>query len=375
MTTPGDSVTGQSLLVRAVAAHGLAGSMLDLPDEQLDTTAFTALISQVRAQRLTGLLWHAIAGGALPVTLDQAAQAESLHLQALSAALVLERLLIETVELLEARGLVVRVLKGSAVAHLDYPDSGMRTFADIDLLVAGEAFDESVACLTAQGHTRIHPEPRPGFDRRFSKGTSFRTADGLEIDLHRTFVMGPFGVRLDLPRLWETHAVFALGGRSLQALSREERFLHACYHAALGGERPRLSPLRDLAQIALTHPLDLGRLHTLIGRSGGEAVVSRAVRYAWSELDIADVLAISAWARAYRIDPREAADLAAYGVGSSYAGRSLAALRSLPSMSQRASFLYALLAPTQSYVDRRPEGRLDRLRRGLRQTSRTRGAS
>ncbi len=374
MTTAAESVTGHGLLTRAVAAHGLPGSMLDLPQEPLVGREFAELLSQVRMQRVSGLLWQAIVDGALPVTREQAEGAESLHLKALSATLVLERLLIETVEALNVHGIAVRVLKGSAVAHLDYPDPGMRTFGDIDLLVPGKAFDDAVDCLTALGHKRIHPQPRAGFDRRFSKGTSFRTADGLEIDLHRTFTMGPFGIRLDLPRLWETSEAFDIGGRQLEALSAEERFLHACYHAVLGETRPRLSPLRDAAQIALTRQLDLQRLHRLIRASGGEAVVSRAVRYAWDELAIADVLAISAWAYTYRTNPREAADLSVYGRGSSYTTKSVAAIRALPTMTQRAAFMYALLVPTRSYLGQRHHSRLNRLRAGLEQRSRLRSS-
>lgn len=375
MTAPAESVTSHDTVARAVAAYGLAGSMLDLPAEPMEEHRFAQLLAEARVQRISGLLWQAVVDGALPVTDEQAEQAEWMHVKALAATLVLERLLIETVDRLTGADIPVRVLKGSAVGHLDYPDPALRTFGDIDLLVPGERFDAAVACLQAQGHTRLYPQPRPGFDRRFGKGTSFRTADGLEIDLHRTFTMGPFGVRLDLARIWETHVEFTVGGRTLQALPAEERLFHACYHAMLGEVTPRLVPLRDVAQVALTHDLDLGRLHELIRASGGEAVVSRAVRCAWREFAIADVLALSAWANGYRTERREAAALAAYGSGSNYTTKSVAALRALPSLSERAAFLYALMVPKRSYLDRRHSGRLARLRTGLRQSGETRRAS
>lgn len=367
-TTMCDSVGCHRDIIRAVAAHGLPGSMLDFPSQALDPSAFADLLGNVKMQRISGLLWRSIVDEALPVTAEQADQAEWLHVRSLSASLALERLLIGTLESLRAEGVPVRVLKGTAVGHLDYPDPGLRTFGDIDLMVPGNRFDVAAACLEGQGHRRSYPQPRPGFDRRFSKGASFRTAEGLEIDLHRTFAMGPFGVRLDLEMLWETSATFEIAGHTVEALSAEERFFHACYHAVLGEVRPKLVPLRDAAQIALTRRLDLGRLHGLIRASHGEAVVARAVRYAWSEFEIADITAISAWAHAYRTDPREAADLAVYGLGTSYARRSVAALRSLPTMTQRAAYLYAMLLPTSGYLGRRHQGRLDRLRTGLRQS-------
>jgi hypothetical protein len=367
-----DEQINHSLLTRTIAASGLAGSMLEFPVAPLSDREFTALLAQVNMQRTTGLLWDAIISGRLPVTGSQVDQAEQAHLRALCSTLLLEQLLLDTVATLRGANVDVRVLKGSAVAHLDYPDPSLRTFGDIDLLVRSDQFDTAVGLLADQGNTRNYPQPRPGFDRTFSKGTSFRTPGGLEIDLHRTFTMGPYGIRLDLERMWEGFDTFTLGGARLPALTPEGRLLHACYHAVLGEVRPRLTPLRDIAQIALRHHLDLPRLHDLVRASRGQAVVAKAVRIAWQAFAIADVLSISAWATAYRTDPREAADIAVYGSGSSYASKSVAALRSIPTTRGRASYLYALLVPTPSYVEPRHSGRLDRLRSGWRQTQSSR---
>jgi hypothetical protein len=355
------SVGDHSLVARSVTSTGLAGTMLDFPAAPLSDEEWRAVLGEVRAERVTGLLWHAITAGSLPVTDAQADEAEALQVRALAGALVLERLLLETVTRLEQHGIPVRVLKGTAVGHLDYPDPSMRAFGDIDLMVPGSSFDDAVDVLVEQGHRRAYPQPRPGFDRRFSKGASFHTSDGLEVDLHRSFTMGPYGVRLDLDRVWERCDRFPLDGAELCALGPEERLLHACYHAILGEPSPRLAPLRDIAQMALTRPLDLPRLHALIRASHGEPVVAKAIRAAWSELHIADVTALSAWAQTYRTDPRAAADLATYGAGSSYATKSIAALRSLPTLRDRAAFLYALLVPTSSYVANRHPGRMSRL--------------
>lgn len=373
--TAPSSVGNHSLIGRTVAATGLAGSMLDFPDQPLSDGEWSLLLSEVRSQRTTGLLWQAITDGQLPVTTEQAEEAEQRQVRALAGALILERLLVDTAAGLEAVGVPVRVLKGTAVGHLDYPDPSMRCFGDIDLLVPGARFDDAVAHLTGQGHRRIYPQPRPGFDRRFSKGASFHTRDGLEIDLHRTFTMGPYGIRLDLDRLWQRCDSFELAGATLHALGAEERLLHACYHAALGETSPKLTPLRDIAQLALIRELDLPHLHGLIRASGGEPVIAKAVRAAWSELNIADVTALSAWAHTYRTNPRAAADLAVYGEGSSYATKSIAALRSLPNVRERASFLYALLMPSTSYVDALHHGRMARLRKAFAQRRPGRGTS
>jgi hypothetical protein len=130
-----------------------------------------------------------------------------------------------------------------------------------------------------------------------------------------------------------------------------------------------------VAQIGLTGDLDLPRLHSLIRASRGEPVVARAVRASWTEYNIADVTAMSAWANTYRTNPRAAADLAAYGAGSSYASKSVAALRSLPTVRERAAYLYALLVPSGSYVRGRHAGRISRLRQAIQQAGQVRGSS
>lgn len=369
------SVGDYSLALRAVAAYGLAGSMLELPPSELVDRDFLRLHARIREQRLTGLFWSAITDGVFPVTESQRDRAEESHLRVLAGILRLEQLLVDTVGTLKQAGVPVRALKGAAVAHLDYPDPAQRTFGDIDLFVPSTAFDDAVAVLKAAGCIRRYPEPRPGFDRRFGKGTCLCTPAGLEIDLHRTFSMGPFGERLALDELWERSESFTLAGTTVETLPVEARFLHAAYHAELGDLCPRLAPLRDLAQIVLTAEFDWARLQSLMQASQGEAVVARSVRTAWQEFHLADVLAVSAWASQYREDEQAAADLSLYTLTPSYAARAFATVRAIPSLSEKARFVAALTMPERSYLDGRHSSRPSRLRQGVTEILRGRSKS
>jgi hypothetical protein len=362
MTAVHPSVTDHAPLLRAIAAYGLAGTLLDLPDRQLDDDEFDQVHTAVRSQRLTGLLWSAIADGALPVSDLQRERAEESHLEALTVALVLEHLLIQTIAALDQAGISVRTLKGTTAAHLDYPDPSLRTFGDVDLLVPSEEFDDAAAVLVDQGNTRLRAEPRPGFDRRFSKGCTFRTPDGLEIDLHRTLTSGPFGVRVALAELWERSERFHLAGSTIRTLAVEERLLHTAYDTVLSGLPVGLVQLRDTAQILLTHGADVDRLRHLMRASGGEPVVARAVKWAWQELAIADVVHISVWAQNYQDDPRAAADLAVYRGESTYAAQSRATVRALPTLSDKARFVLAMALPQRSYLRGRHAGRRGAIR-------------
>lgn len=369
------SRTRNSMLLRYIAGYGLAGSLLEAPTSPLEDRAFDKVLTAVSEQRLTGLLWAAIVSGAFPATSAQADRVRELHRSRLAGVLVLERLLVDTVDRLSAEGVPVRVLKGAAMAHLDYPDPAQRTFGDIDLLVPGDAFDEAVRVLGAAGCRRQFPEPRPGFDGRFGKGASLRTTTGYEIDLHRSFSMGPFGERLALDLVWRQSESFAVAGQSLNALSPEARLLHATYHAVLGDQRPRLTPLRDIAQLALGGRVSWPRVRELMEASSGEPVVARAVSMAWAELRISDVLALTEWAAHYREQERARADISAYTATPSYAARAFATLAAIPSVREKLRYLSALLLPDASYVAGRHHSRGDRLRRGVVEIRQSRGLS
>jgi hypothetical protein len=366
------SVTGHSRTLRAIASHGLAGSLLDMPQETLADDDFARVHAAVRSQKLTGLFWSAITHGDFPTTGSQRERAEKSHLERLVGVLLLEDLLLHVAQSMEDADIPVRVLKGAAMAHLDYPDPSQRPFGDIDVLVPGDHFDAAVDVLTTSGCRRLFPEPRPGFDRQFGKGACLRTPAGLEIDLHRTFSMGPFGAWLALDEVWATSECFMLAGKRLHALSPEVRFLHAAYHASLGDRTLRLAPLRDVAQLALTRELDWRRVHALMEGSRGEAVVARSVCSAWGELHVADVLAISAWASAYQESPRQASELAVYGSRSSYAARALATVGAIPSMTQKARYVRTLAWPGHSYVADRHSSNWSRLVHAWQEISRQR---
>ena len=62
------------------------------------------------------------------------------------------------------------------------------------------------------GGQRDQPPARPGFDRRFGKSFTYLMPGGVEVDVHRTFVMGPFGLTIELDDLWR-------GGRPSRSLT------------------------------------------------------------------------------------------------------------------------------------------------------------
>lgn len=359
--------------LRAVAAYRLpAATDHRLPTAALDDGTWEGLLTAAANEGLLGLLTTAIDDHALPATESQAAAARELATAAIGYCLRLEGELLRAETLLAPLGIPLRVLKGPATARLDYPDPTLRTFIDIDLLIRSEDFDRAVITLSDAGYGRRYVQLRSGFDRRFSKGVCFATPHGTALDVHRTFVTGPFGLRVQLDDLWETGSSFDVAGRSFAALPPEQRLLHACYHASLGDWPPRLVPHRDIVQILVSGAVSESRVRELSTRWGANAVLATGVTTAWRLLGLSEQTALTAWAQDYAVS---ASDRRAIGLharpDTNYASKSLAALTAVPGVRNKAAFVRALLLPDRGYVSSRRRSRLSHVVRGVAEARRS----
>lgn len=354
----------------AVAGHRLPGATREFPAAPPPDEAWSALLAAASDHRLLGLLRSAVDSAALPATDFQRTQVRAAHRMTLLRVLSLEQHLVSVTSLLADAGVDVRVLKGSAYAHLDYPDPALRSFIDLDLLFRPADIARAVSVLVDEGFTRILAEPRPGFDRRFDKGTTLRSAD-FEIDLHRTFVLGPWGLRIKLDALWADGEQFTVGGHRLTALSAPHRFLHACYHAALGDWPLRLGSLRDVAEL---HPADEPGLIALAKAWGVQAVVAAAVADSTRLLGLEPTGALRSWAAAYVPTRRELYWLGLHTQeNKTFAAQAIATLPALPGIRDKAAYLRALMLPDKQYTADRHTSVLSRFRFGVREALRGRG--
>ena len=357
----------------AVAGHGLPTAGRAFPGQPLDDRAWDAVVAGARRHRVTGLLSAAASDGALPATPAQVQQAKAVHRTTLLRVMALERELVAVVDLLADAGIETRVLKGSALAHLDYPEPGLRSFIDLDVLARARDIDRAVVVLAAAGFARTLAEPRPGFDRRFDKGMTLVPPAGYELDLHRTFVLGPWGVLVDLDRLWDEGQEFCIAGRTMRALSRPNRFMHACYHAALGDWPLRLGSLRDVAEILRRLDGDATAVRVLAASWGVEAVVAAAVTDSRRLLGTEPAGELSDWAERYVPSRRDEAWLSLHThTDKTFAAQAIATLRVLR-WRDKAAYLRALVLPDARYTAGRHASVLSRFGYAVREIRRGRG--
>lgn len=350
----------------AIAAHGLGGSRHELPAEPPEDRDFANLLQRLDRHRLIGLAAAAHSDGQLSLTDDQARRLTTAHSDAMCSCLHLEATLLDLTQSMTAVGVPIRVIKGSASAHLDYVRPELRHFGDLDVLVRSEDTDRATSVLAGLGYTRVFPEPRPGFDRRFGKGATFAGPDGTSVDLHRTFVMGPLGIKVDLHDVWSHGDSFVLAGESVGALAPAHRLLAACYNAVIGDVQPRLSTLRDIAQLCLSGRADTAETQDAAARWGAEYILARGITVAWKTLDIADIVGLSAWAARFDADHDGRRLVALYhDSAAGYAGLSWATARMLP-LRDRVAFLRALAFPRGGRLGKRGWGLSERARRAAR---------
>ncbi len=358
-------------LADAVACFDLAGTSRDLADDPPGPAEWAHLLRLVRAERLAGPFVWAISADVWDLPTTAREEVAELHREAMALTLLLDRDLLELADALDAAGVEFRVLKGTAAAHLDAPDPSWRAFGDIDLLVRGADHERTAQLLVAHGGTRRYPEPRPGFDRRFSKGSSWTFTRNCEVDLHRTLASGPFGLSIDLDELFAHDDTFAIGPRLLPALDRPSRFLHTCYHAVLGSSRARSSTLRDLV---LTAPADAAELRIALGRADrwrGTAVVAAAVALTRQRFGWEPTPELAAWAEHTEPSSQERRWLSSsMGADRSYARQMITGLEAVPGAADRVAYALAVTFPAAGSGRAPSTQRWQRGWRALRQTIR-----
>jgi len=344
---------------------GLPGAAR-LAVEPLGEERWLSLLTTAANERATGFLLHAVATGQMAATGDQRSALVRIHELELADCLRLEAMLVSIATTLDREGIEWRLLKGPAFARQFYPEPEWRTFGDIDLLVRGRAWDGVAAELFGDGFDRRYSEPRPGFTARFGKGACFVSPAGLEIDLHRTFVAGPFGLGFDADTLFEQPAHVVIGGLRVATLPAPAQAVHAAVHAVLGSARPRLVALRDLAQI-LTTGTDAAAVRERAAAWGVAYPLARAVLLARTLLGLRTPLSLEGWAAAYQPSAAERRALAVYVSPSrSYAGQALAGLSALSGVRPRVAYARALAFPGETYLDARDGAARRRLLRATR---------
>ncbi len=337
------------MAVALTLAGAGVGDLAPVAAEPLGDGEFQELLLLCESHRLLGALADAVETVRLPVTAAQRSRLGETYLVWLSHSVEVERLLGRVGECYERAGIPMRVLKGVALAHLVYADASSRVFADLDLLVPGSRFDEAVALARDElGGEQSMAELRPGFDREFGKDATLKVGR-VELDLHRTFVTGAFGLTIPLDDLFAGARPLQVGGQVLLALDSMTMLIHACYNVALGDLPVRLCALRDLLLLFAEPDVDLDRVVSLAQAWRGTAVIQRAAELAVETLSLPRTHPLWALA-ALPVPRRERWALRSYLSPARSYSRPLASLLVIPGVRARVRYVRALVRPSAAYL-------------------------
>ncbi|MGA9275459.1 nucleotidyltransferase family protein [Ilumatobacter sp.] len=314
-------------VLRAAASTGLvdhSGPPVELPAD--DAANF---IARAKFDRIPGFLVAAIEAGAVEANAETFETARDTWHRALLGVTFVEAFAVRTATQLDAAGVRWRLTKGAALAHLDYPDQlACRTFGDVDLVIHPDDWDGAIDTLLSVGHTRPAPELRPGWDSRFGKGATIVDENNFEIDLHRRFAIGRFGVRSHMEDVFDRQDSIELAGRSIPTLAASDRLLHACHHLVLGGfSEWRVA--RDVAQLVLVSRVDWEETVATAERWNVGAVVASGIIQAWERLELDIDHAAHDWATRQSISRGDAKAIEVFSSNRPFRDEALTAVGAL----------------------------------------------
>jgi hypothetical protein len=341
------------LLTYRIAGFGLPTEGDSEEGVEIPPEIWPPVLAALRVEKITGLAVAGAERGWLRLSEDQAAELLEAHRSAMARALAIERTLLKVATALEAERIEFLVLKGSALAHTIYPDPSWRSFIDLDLLVRTEDWRRTLSLLADMRFRRRLPEPRARFDERFGKAAAHVGEEGVDVDLHRTLVLGPFGLWMAAEELFRRTASFPLGGRRLPRLDDTALLVHACMHAALGFVVPLILPMRDVAQVSRTADVDWEAFEDLVQRWRLQAVVQHAFTSVATKLRVpwpAEVETIME-GRPPRAEHR--ALLAYMGEKRGRGAMTLSTLRAIPGIRAKAAFAASLVFPRRAFLSAR----------------------
>ncbi|HVQ96195.1 MAG TPA: nucleotidyltransferase family protein [Mycobacteriales bacterium] len=200
---------------------------------------------------VVGCLWTALRTAGLadrPGTAElRAAHSATVagHLRALADLRLVDRAL-------TAAGVGYLVLKGPVLAGAVYRRPDLRSYVDVDVLVAPAEFAAALAALESAGCAVFERNWQLARDRLLGELRLF-TPSGLVLDLHWHVIADRSiraAFRLDLAAVRGRARTVRLAGRDVRTLDPADTVVHLALHAALAGGH-RLIWLKDLEQALL----------------------------------------------------------------------------------------------------------------------------
>ena len=219
---------------RLAAQRAWLALLRDEPRDSLELSPrqWTWLADEAERHHLRGVTYRRMADSpfAARVPAEVWDRLRSFYLETASRNAVLFRQTSQILKELAAREIPVMLLKGMHLAKFVYADPGLRSMADVDIMVHPEHLAEAEQVFLDRG---FGPLPRPDLAQWCTSNHHLAklNKDGApEVEVHWNIQRptGPF--RIDLDGLWQRSRAATLDGAPVRLLSSEDLLLHLTIH-------------------------------------------------------------------------------------------------------------------------------------------------
>jgi hypothetical protein len=248
----------RDLLLAATASAGR-----NVVDPRLGDLVAAARIGALPAaaalHRVAGCVHDALCGvpGVPPDVMDALAAERGM---AARIHLGFSRALVQIGEQWNEAGVPWLVMKGPVLTSMLYRDPGLRSYGDLDLLVARRALPEAVGVLERLGYE--HSIKNWPLAHWFVASEFAMSKDGLEVDLHWHLVYAHYDRRyfhIDPQVMLERARTVVVAGRPVTTFDKEDTLVHLAVHASRAGAH-RLIWFKDIERSLAVDDPDLDEL-------------------------------------------------------------------------------------------------------------------
>lgn len=333
------------LLVQLLALQGTSPTCVSRED-------WRALAACAGRANVIPALYSAVRGRS-DVPPDVMDMLSTAHHQALTSNVILLAELDRILAALTAQAVPVILLKGASFLRHHGWDIGLRSMADLDLLIRRADLDRAGQALAEIGFVQEPGDLAPGFSEAFLGECSFAKSHPrfCRLDLHhRLYVFGR--ARLENDAVWDRSVPARGAPETVRALSTEDEIHYLAFHLAFHHKGEGLKWLVDLARLVSQHQHSLAwdaLLDTADRCRTGLAL--RAALEGSAALGAPVPSSVLHSIAHYRPTFGERLFLTLIGDDRfTWHARTLAVLPSIPGLPRKATYLHAKLFPSPEYA-------------------------
>jgi len=213
--------------------------------------SWSKLLAEAETHGLGPLLYTHLKAADVSLPTPTKRDLQALYLRHRHANQVRTRVLTEILAACKVENIQVLVLKGAALAHLIYPEPGLRPMRDIDLLVDPAEAIRAQRVLAELGFDAPLPSGYlPG--KHLAAATLKREGLSVSVEIHHNLFNDDFPDSMEIKDLTGEPLPFALGQLTAYTLGYEDMLWHLCRHALPIHQPLRLIWVADIVGFAET---------------------------------------------------------------------------------------------------------------------------